>query len=268
MTDRPGDTCLTDQKTVLCIYTHGTCNTSDRLGDTQHVWQTRRHTSGKPGDTQHFWQTRRHNMSDRSEDTQHVWLTRRQYCVYTHRTHISDLTDQETHNMSDRPGDTQHVWQIRRQHCVYTHTDHPACQEQCGVTARGLYVHTDTRSTVQRYTAEGAGRDHHANSKTSLRLGADHIAPLPGCCWTAGKLILQQCTYIIKCTTLHQSLTLKYKDRKGSELHLKTGNCGVIYRWLGRFEHLKTCDCGCYKYLKWIVYGVKHLKQVTLGLDI
>ena len=70
--------------------------------NTQHAWQTRRHTCLTDQES--------HNMSDRPEDTQHVWQTRRQFCVYTHRT-----------QMSGRPGDTQHVWQTRRQFCVYTH---------------------------------------------------------------------------------------------------------------------------------------------------
>ena len=190
-------------------------------------------------------------MSDRPGDTQHVWQTTR---------HTTCLTDHETHNMSHRSGDST----------VYIYTHRPPSMSRAVWCNRGLYVHTDSRSTVQRYTAEGAGRYHHANSKTSLRLGADHIAPLPRWCWTAGKLILQQCTYVIKCTTLRQSLTLKYKDRKGSELHLKTGDCGVKVRHLKQVtwevEHLKTCDCGCYKHLKRVVYGVKHLKQVTLGV--
>ena len=74
--------------------------------------------------------------------------------VYIHMEHTC-LTDQETHNMSDRPRDTQHVSQTTRHTtcltdqetalCIYTHTDHPACQEQCGVTGDCTYTQTPGR---------------------------------------------------------------------------------------------------------------------------
>ena len=91
--------------------------------NTQHVWQTRRHTTC-------LTDQESHNMSDRPEYTQHVWQTRRHTTcltdqviilwIYTQNTHVwqtrrhtTCLTDQETH-MSDRPGDST----------VYIHIEH------------------------------------------------------------------------------------------------------------------------------------------------